>query len=249
MLQSNVRGHPATLTIWVMLFGFGLAGCGGPRFVTDDVDTAYQAAIRDAEEAEPSEIATRLTPITASNEALVWRGTPGQSLLLVVTWTDTNPLDAAADDTLVIDEDIWVTVVPEVRDHCRSLDLDGETLALRLQQLLGLPPDTPYDRFVELWVNPGDLFRPCPDPEITDRECERNFPEPAPLIRVSDDHKRWFRTMRGTMYGPDGYPWTRLGYTYDWGDPETDFGFSEFVIRPDATVEVQTVAPTSVYCQ
>ena len=29
------------------------------------------------------------------------------------------------------------------------------------------------------------------------------------------------------------YPWTRLGYTYDWGNPRNLVGLSEFVLRID----------------
>jgi hypothetical protein len=30
-----------------------------------------------------------------------------------------------------------------------------------------------------------------------------------------------------------GYPWTRLGYSYDWGNPKNPVGLSEFVLRID----------------
>lgn len=37
-----------------------------------------------------------------------------------------------------------------------------------------------------------------------------------------------------------GYPWTRLGYTYDWGSRSSNkYGLSEFVIMPGSKVEVR----------
>ena len=30
-----------------------------------------------------------------------------------------------------------------------------------------------------------------------------------------------------------GFPWTRLGYTYDWGKPDNHVGLSEFILRID----------------
>jgi hypothetical protein len=42
-------------------------------------------------------------------------------------------------------------------------------------------------------------------------------------------------------------PWTRLGYTYDWGDSKTHIGLSEFVIEQNATVTVKSVTPTVQY--
>ncbi len=47
---------------------------------------------------------------------------------------------------------------------------------------------------------------------------------------------------------PPGYPWTRLGYTYDWGNPGSEVGLSEFVIQGGATVQVAQVYSTQAYC-
>ena len=46
-------------------------------------------------------------------------------------------------------------------------------------------------------------------------------------------------------YGPDGYPWTRQGYTYDWGG-RTKFGLSEFVIKKGVPVKIKSVTTPSV---
>lgn len=93
-----------------------------------------------------------------------------------------------------------------------------------------------------LWVNPKDLFRPCPDPEITDTTCSLQFSETA-----SDEHKIWIIRYMLSSYSSQGYPWTRLGYTYDWGSLDTERGASEFVIRKGATVEIQEVIPNVEY--
>lgn len=49
------------------------------------------------------------------------------------------------------------------------------------------------------------------------------------------------------------YPWSGLGYTYDWGNPQKPHvGSSEFIINPTAEkpveVEVVSVTPTQEYC-
>jgi len=115
--------------------------------------------------------------------------------------------------------------------------------ALRLEQLLGLPPDDGKQWFVELWVWPADLFRPAPDPEITDQGAGLDFPDSA-----SPEYRAWFDDLRSKSYGENGYPWTRLGYTYDWGSPDDHVGLSEFVINKGAPIEVRSVTPTVVYC-
>jgi len=43
------------------------------------------------------------------------------------------------------------------------------------------------------------------------------------------------------------YPWTRLGYTYDWGDSATHVGLSEFILEQNATAVVESVTSTVDY--
>ena len=66
-------------------------------------------------------------------------------------------------------------------------------------------------------------------------------------MTISPDYMSWFNNQKATSYGADGYPWTRLGYTYDWGNPEGPIGLSEFVIRAGATVGVDSVATNADY--
>ena len=102
-----------------------------------------------------------------------------------------------------------------------------------------------------MWVNPRDLFRPCPDSEISDTRCEVQFSQ-----RVWRAHQYWFIDKMLTSYGDwlcqcaernRGYPLTRLGYTYDWGSLDTEAGASEFVIRKGAEVEIKSVTETIEY--
>lgn len=62
--------------------------------------------------------------------------------------------------------DIWVTLAPELQTRCSDTTFGQGDLSLRLKQLLGMPPSAEETAFVEFWVRPEDLFRPCPDPEI-----------------------------------------------------------------------------------
>lgn len=229
-----------------------LAACGGTASVTEpDPEARYRAAIKDARTAAPSEITTSLTPLVPHNDALVWR-TVRDSIrqVLVVTWGGAETLPAAtAGDTVTADQDVWVTAAPQLRRFCRGLDRTGDALRLRLAQRLGLPPDANYDRFVELWVRPRALVRPCPDPEVTDRECELRPPEPRAHVRISDAHQEWFQGLKATSYGPDGYPFTGLGYTYDWNPATDEVGPSEFVLRPGEAAVVRATDSTAAYCR
>ena len=44
-------------------------------------------------------------------------------------------------------------------------------------------------------------------------------------------------------------PWTRLGYTYDWGASQNHIGLSEFVLRKGANLEVDSVTAVNDYCR
>ena len=218
----------------------------------DQLRQAYEAAVRDAEVAEPSEIFRDLTAIVEDNDKLQWDGQPGSKRVLLVTWTSFGGYNDLVGKPYTVPEgrEIWFTVSPVVRDFCSAYQKNnpGADLNLRLRQLLGLPPTDNKTLFVEMWVNPKDIFRPSPDPEISDHEAELDFPSSS-RSSVSQAHIDWINNLRQKSYGPNGYPWTRLGYTYDWGNPGSEVGPSEFVIPSGVTVDVNKTYTTADYCK
>ena len=221
-----------------------------------DLWNSYYKAIDDAKNPEPHEISKNLTAITKDNRNLIWEGEPGESRILVTTWTKYNGYKLGLKEPQSID--IWVTVVPELKNFCSQYQsLGGGNLVLRLKQLLGLSPSSYYDKIVEMWVNPKYLFRPSRDPEITDHEAELEYPESEAFITVSSDHKQWFEAKKKKSYNQDNsngkydndaQPWTQLGYTYDWGNPKSEIGLSEFVIKKGSPIKVKSITSTQIYC-
>lgn len=214
------------------------------------LQAAYRAAVSDAAVAEPDEISRNLIAITPANTSLVWQGEAAERRVLMVTWTNWTGYDDKAGQAVPLTREIWATAVPELRTFCQDFNQTqaGADTVLRLEQLLGLPPQNGKTRFVELWVDPADLFRPSPDPEITDHEAQIDFPA-SRFLTVSADHINWINKLKSTSYGDKGYPWTALGYTYDWGNADSEVGLSEFVIRAGATVTVQAIHLNQDYCQ
>jgi hypothetical protein len=212
-------------------------------------EQAYLAAVQDAAVAEPAEVATDLVAIVPENADLIWRGTGDNRAVLMVTWTSWNGYDAQVGQTTTVTRDVWVTAAPDVREFVRTNLVPPDVLTARLEQLLGVPPNNGKTKFVQFWVSPRDLFRPSADPEISDREAELDLPQSTAFITVSDAYQQWFANQTAISYGDNGYPWTRLGYTYDWGNPCSEEGLSEFVIRAGATVEVESVTSTLDYCR
>ncbi|MDY6988575.1 MAG: hypothetical protein SWQ30_11020 [Thermodesulfobacteriota bacterium] len=152
-----------------------------------------------------------------------------------------------------LERNIWVTVVPEMKHF--FIGRACPPTCKRVKELLGLNPAFDYEVLVEMWVDPKDLFRPTPDPEITDHRAELAYgipqdPWPMPLGTYGTftlleggseiSYQTWFADLAKTSYGREGddpffwgWPWTRLGYTYDWGNPDNPVGLSEFVVRID----------------
>ena len=221
-------------------------------------EVTYEMACQDASVALADEIVSDLTPITDWNEDLIWEDGPG-SRVLVVSWVSENvasfylcpPEGCGADDLCREGRecpnyrfDTWVTVVPELKDFFGN----SNPVPLRIAQLLGLPAADAQRKayMLEMYVSPRDLFRPCPDPEITDSQCELEIPpdlfrsfDPTALIYADQnavnafvDYPAWFVNRSDFIYsGAYPYPWTRLGYTYDWGNPYNPVGLSEFVVH------------------
>ena len=221
-----------------------------PNAATTDFDPeqAYLNAVKDAQIAEPQEISKDLIPIVETNSNLVWDGAPGEKRVLALTWTSWTGYDDQVGESMVTSRETWVTIVPQLKNFCHNYVPRQTSLTLRLEELLGLPPNNGKTRFVEMWVKPQDLFRPSPDPEITDQEAGLDFPS-STFLSVSPDYVKWFNDLSTASYGDNGYPWTRLGYTYDWGNPKSEVGLSEFVINKGATIEIHSLAQTDAYCQ
>ena len=230
--------------IFIILGSAGIAFCA-----TDaELQQMYQAAIDDARIAEASEIDPNLTPVIESNTNITWRGEPGNKKIVLTTWTSWDGYDKLIGKVVNVNSlpssyqeakndfspmgqyqvtrDIWVTVAPELKNFIRNQHISFEKRSLRCEQLIGLPPNGGKTRFVEFLVDPKDIFRPSPDPEITDTVAELDFP-----ANVSETHKTWINTTKSVIYDSWKFPWTRLGYTYDWGNPvPPHIGLSEYII-------------------
>lgn len=156
----------------------------------------------------------------------------------------------------------WVSVAPELKNLlgrfptllrvAQSLGLPPPSATQTLENTCVL----------ELYVSPADLFRPSADPEVTDHEAELAFPPDGfrkfddTLLVYSEmpcdvsycasctssgkcgmtSYRNWYSNRRTYVYSQTSvnspYPWTALGYTYDWGNPvPPHFGVSEFVIN------------------
>ena len=240
------------------------------------VVAAYAAALAEARVPTPRKVSKDLQALARSNDDLI---TDRQGRILMVTWTKAEYYrdveKFSRGKSFALEGDTWFSVAPEEQRFCQALGLDGDMLVLRLEQRIGLPPGDGKDAFLELWVDPADLFRPCPDPEISDHEClveipvigggQGRAPDDPPwscdpearqvsgkFVTVEASHLEWMCANWRSSYGSDdpldNYPWTALGYTYDWGNPDDPRGASEFVALGGTEVTFHSLTPTELYC-
>lgn len=231
-----------------------LVGCPKPAApvvqVTGPAPTPellYSAAVKDAAQPTAAEISPRLVAIRPETAGLRWSEDKRRVLVTVYTNWDGYQLAFDQKAPLTLAREVWVTPSPWLQRFCQQGPREAGALAARVRQRLGLPPEDNKDRVAELWVAPEDLFRPCPDAEIDDTSCALDFPASA-----SPEHRAWIEDLRSRSYGDPGYPWTQLGYTYDWaqdtGGPLRHEGESEFIAKRGATVTIEKVTSLETYC-
>lgn len=254
----------AAAVVLLVVYTSVISGCGSSAAY--DPMTEYANACTDASSATYAKISKNLTAVVNENSNLQWENGVVGSRVLVVAWVTAAIASYYTEgQELEFKYDLWVTVVPELKNYFGGVAPDS----LRIAQLLGLPPAdaTRKEYMLELWVLPANLLRPCPDPEVTDHECQLDFHGEQFWVydvtqKIYADvgstgfkaYKAWFNNRKDVIYTSAApYPWTRLGYTYDWGNPANHCGLSEFILhgyKEDGSgvpVKVKAVTPTAFY--
>jgi hypothetical protein len=211
----------------------------------------YQKAVAGMTTTEPWEVSHALVDIASGKE------------VTVATWKRAKQVGEYKDTA---PEDTWVTVEPYLKEFCRGFSKthggSPDELTLRLEQRLGLPPASGNDTFLRIRLrqaNPKTIFRPCADPDTSKSHCEAGPPsekEDPKNPGYAAWFAEWFYKQYYTAYGwahPNLYPWTALGYTFDWAQgSDGEFvrnGESEFVIPKGTAIEVLGATPTAEYCR
>jgi hypothetical protein len=208
---------------------------------TQSLWNAYERAVFDSSVYQRWNVRP-LRPLTADDR--------GQMIVATIT----NKTGNAGETLTVGPHGLWVTGVPEIQTICRGFHGD---IAMQVRQLLGLPPDADIPNVLTLSVGKDDLFRPSPDDSISTRfpcknltdaasqpDCGNVFPS-----TTSPSHYQWIAVESFYLHAiPNGYPWTHLGYTYNWAPGADRYGASEYVIRGNAKALIVESTTTLRYC-
>ena len=199
----------------------------------------YAAAVKSAKNLTADDIYP-LVSIDGSSDMAQLSGDNSQVVL--VTWHN-NP-DAFKDGQTITHTDkvIWAFTDKEFLKWFRENHATVENWDMRLKQLIGMSPETDNRYFTVFWANVTDVFRPAFFPEINSGMMNTTFTNTLEEDTTANAmwFKNWFDKTSATIYSRDGgHPWTRLGYTYDWGNPDSKYGLSEFIVKEGAQIEVK----------
>jgi hypothetical protein len=164
------------------------------------------------------------------------------SQVILVTWhNDPDRFKDGEITHLKDDEVLWAFTDKEFLAWFRENHAKVDNWDIRLKQLLGKSPDTDNRYFTVFWVRVTDVFRPAFFPDISTDMMNTTFTNTLEEDTTANAmwFKNWFDKESSVAYRKDGFPWTRLGYTYDWGNPNSKYGLSEFIVKEGAEIEVK----------
>lgn len=229
-------------THWLLGLGFVLAlallaGCGGQDQAQSAGETKspptqeelWSAAVADAVFSEEEEV-LELVCLTKDDPQVIW-DEAGQRVLLV-TWHDYDEPCEPGQALSAQHEEIWATSLGEVVDWYAA---NGEGVTdwdLRFSQLLGMPDDGTHTRFTAFWIAPDQVIRPAYVTDVT-AQMENNYD-----LVTDPAYREWFDGNILYSYFVSEYPWTRLGYTYDWSGGESEYGLTEFLVSGQSETEI-----------
>lgn len=186
----------------------------------------YRNAIEDAKLAEADEISYLYELKDGENLLISWNAFPGEY---------------PAGEYYSVKEypQLWCVAYDELKSWFRENRENVTEWDERFRQLLGLPEKAWYSHFTAFTVMPDDVIRPAyqPDPR---KQLTPDMLDGSHL----GEYEEWFRQNEHWSYREAEWPWTRLGYTFDWA-PGRERGLCEFLILPGAEVKVEWTVTTT----
>lgn len=222
-MKRNSFVKLAALTLALVICAGAFIACGSEEKAAAKSDgELYAEAVRDAVFADEEEILP-LVNITKEDKNVIWDGDK-----VLVAFLHKYP-DSYPDggDVNLQWGNVWVVSAGELFNWIAA---NGEGVTdwdLRLHQLMGMPAGKATS-VTAMWVDADFLYRPA---YVTDKTSEmKNTLETTGNEEFDTMYKTWFDGNIIWSYFDSAYPWTRLGYTYDWADNCREYGLSEFLI-------------------
>ncbi len=207
---------------------------------TEREEDLYAKAMNDAKEAEASEIET-LVILTPDSDMVTWN--EDETKVLLLSWHENPESYIAGGSFTCSNGDIWAFTDKEILSWYDGNAKGVADWELRLEQLIGLPVITEYTHVSAFWVDIDEVIRPAYQLDVT-KQMSADLLDGSAL----GGYKPWFDDNTEYSYSEETpYPWTRLGYTYDWADNGKEYGLSEFLILADSVIEVEWTKSTDEF--
>ncbi len=201
----------------------------------------YAMAVRDAAIAEEDEIKP-LVSLTKKDPLVTW---DDQGRVLLCTW-HSYPDSYPEGETVTAKWGyVWTFTDKEMATHAGELAKSKDAV-MRMRQLISINPGKTHSTVTGLWVDPSDVLRPAYQSDPAVGSMWTAFPEGE---EVEESFRGWFDQNILDSYYYGSYPWTRLGYTYDWADNGKEYGLTEFLIKKGARAEVAFTQTTDEFLQ
>ena len=177
----------------------------------------------------------------------------GQPYVIMTTWTNEN----IPTGPYTLTEDTWVTITKQMQNACRKFPKNQ--VEEKIEELLGMPPMKSYQgwHLVTMQVpnqqanmsgstESAGIFRPCVSTDsIRANQCSFTADQ------TNSAYNAWTLNLMADEFTiADPYPWSGLGYTYNW-DPQAKsiVGISEFLVTKGTKVQVLKSESASEYCK
>ncbi|HWV74075.1 MAG TPA: hypothetical protein VN040_20295 [Pseudosphingobacterium sp.] len=240
------------------LFSFGvLVGCKKDNVAPEpeppslSMGDLYKSAILDAMVADSTEVIDSLWAISPKNTSLQWKTINGKPYVLMASFMRYPSSYPVGDSINNSWGESWLFIPQQMKARIGSSFSAESDTTMRICQLLGLPPanERSNTHIAEVWVNPERLYRPAGDPTITTATAGAALKNSSPETYASWFNNyivfAYYRTLSATA--DYHYPWTRLGYTYDWAPETNNVGMSEYVVQSNSAIWVESVSKVSDY--
>lgn len=241
----------------VLLLAFTLTFAGCINATTNNVDAIssevstnqeneevsfqelFDQAVKDAVFVDESEIMPLVT-LTKENELVTWNE---EGKVLLCTWHNYPDSYPEGETVELAWGPVWTFTDKEMATHAKELK-ESEDSEMRLKQLICFAPDSEHSTVTGFWVDPADVNRPAYQMDPTNPNMTITFPED-----VDVEFKTWFDNNILSSYFYGAYPWTRLGYTYDWANNGKVYGLTEFLVKAGTKVEVAFTETTEDFLE
>ena len=212
----------------------------------EPLDKVYNRSINQAMIADTTKTIDTLQAIVAGNPVLQWKTINGQQYVLMGTFMKYPKSFPPGDSINNSWGEMWLFIPNQMKYRLGSQFTATSDTLLRLSQMLGLPPVNGNKYIAQVWVPANKLYRPAGSPDVTTTHAS-----PVLSVGVSDEYKAWFNGYIISSYfqplpaGASHYPWTRMGYTYDWNPRVNRVGVSEFVLPKGCGIWVENMTTAS----